>query len=88
MPADNLWRFALADGGGIWTSMEFMFSYIADKSRWPHKSEVQYHENRPIRQPSLLFAGRALDRPDYVDVCRNLDPDPTVDEVIRNFVVR
>ncbi len=53
-------------------AMEFMFPYIADKTRWPHKPDVQYHENWPVRHPSLLFAGLAL----------------TVDEVIRNFVVR
>jgi hypothetical protein len=87
-PADNLWEFALEDGRGMRKAMEFMFPYIADKSRWPHKPDVQYHENWPVRHPSLLFAGRAYDRPAYVDLWRTLDPDPTVDEVIRNFVVR
>ena len=85
---DDLWRFELPDGRGMRKMMQFMFPYIADKSRWPHKPDVQYHENWPIRHPSLLFAGRALARPEYVDVWRKLDPDPTVDEVIRNFVVR
>ena len=68
--------------------MEFMFPYIADKSRWPYKPDVQYYEHWPVRHPSLLFAGIALDRPAYVDLWRTLEPDPTVDEVIRNFVVR
>jgi hypothetical protein len=68
--------------------MQFMFPYIADQSRWPHKPDVQYHENWPVRHPSLLFAGLALDRPAYVDLWRTLEADPTVDEVIRNFVVR
>ncbi len=69
-------------------AVEFMFPYIADKSRWPHKPDVQYHENWPVRHPSLLFAGYALARPDYLALWSRLDPDPTVDEVIRNFVVR
>jgi len=68
--------------------MEFMFPYIVDKSRWPHKPDVQYDENWPVRHPSLLFAGLRLGRPAYVDLWRRLDADPTVDEVIRNFVVR
>ncbi len=85
---DDLWRFELPDGRGMRKMMQFMFPYIADKSRWPHKPDVQYHENWPVRHPSLLFAGRALVRPEYVDLWLKLDSDPTVDEVIRNFVVR
>jgi len=87
-PGDSLWTYALPDGRGLRRAMEFMFPYIADKSRWPHKPDVQYHENWPVRHPSLLFAGLALDRPAYIDLWRRLEPDPTVDEVIRNFVVR
>jgi len=64
-PDDDLWRFELADGRGMRKAMAFMFPYIADKSRWPHKPDVQYHENWPVRHPSLLFAGHAFDRPDY-----------------------
>ena len=88
VPGDNLWAFELPDGRGMRKAMEFMFPYIADKSRWPHKSDVQYHQNWPVRHPSLLFAGLALTRPSYVDLWRKLEADPTVDEVIRNFVVR
>ena len=73
---------------GMRKGMEFMFPYNADKSRWPHKPDVQHHENWPVRQPSLVFAGLALNRPEHVDVWKRLDGDPTVDEVIRNFVVR
>ncbi len=87
-PSDNLWTYELPDGRGMRKAMEFMFPYIADKSRWPHKSDVQYHQNWPVRHPSLLFAGLALKRPSYVDLWRTLEADPTVDEVIRNFVVR
>jgi hypothetical protein len=87
-PGDNLFAYELPDGRGMRKAMEFMFPYIADKSRWPHKPDVQYHENWPVRHPSLLFAGLALDRPAYIDLWRTLEADPTVDEVIRNFVVR
>ena len=69
-------------------AMAFMFPYMADKSRWPHKPDVQYHENWPVRHPSLLFCGLALAEPQYLDLWQRLEPDPTVDEVIRNFVVR
>ena len=41
-----------------------------------------------MRQPSLLFAGLALNQPEYLALWRRLDPDPTVEEVLRNFPVR
>jgi hypothetical protein len=85
---DNLWTWEMPDGRGIRKAMEFMFPYIADKTKWPHKPDVQYHDQWPVRHPSLLFTGLALGRPEYVELWRRLDPDPAVDEVIRNFVVR
>jgi hypothetical protein len=52
----------------------FMFPYIADKPRWPHKPDVQYHENSTVRQPSLLLAGLALARPEHVNLWRKTGP--------------
>ena len=87
-PQDNLWAFQLRDDRGMAKGIEFMFPYMADKARWPYKPDVMYFDQWPVRQPSLLFAGLALKRPEYLDLWRRLDADPAVDEVIRNFVVR
>ena len=87
-PQDNLWAFQMRDGRGMAKGMEFMFPYMADKVRWPYKPDVMYFDQWPVRQPSLLFAGLALKRPEYLDLWRRLPADPPVDDVIRNFVVR
>lgn len=87
-PGDNLWAYKLPDGRGIAKAMAFMFPYIKDKKTWPHPHDVMYFEPWPVRQPSLLFAGLALHRPEYLALWRRLDPDPTVEEVIRNFPIR
>lgn len=87
-PRDDLWKFRLPDGRGMRTAMAFMAPYIADKKSWPHRPDVQYFEDFPVRQPSLLFAGLAYAEPRYLELWRKLNPDPTVDEVIRNFPVR
>ena len=42
----------------------------------------------PVRQPCLVFAGVALDKPEYIALWKKLDADPTVEEVLRNFPVR
>jgi hypothetical protein len=85
---DNLFVYQLSNGRGFAKAMAFMFPYIASKSSWPYPHDVEYWEDWPVRQPSLLFAGIALDRPEYFPVWRRLNPDPSVEEIIRNYPIR
>jgi hypothetical protein len=85
---DNLWTFQLKDGRGMAKALEFMAPYIADKSKWPYKPDVMYFDQWPLRQHSLLFGGLALNRPQYVQLWSKLNPDPTVEEAIRNYPLR
>ena len=87
-PEDDLWAFQLPDGRGLRRAVAFMAPYIADKSNWPHEPDVMHFDEWPVRHPSLLFAGLALGNHGYVSLWKTLDPDPSVDEVIRNFPVR
>ncbi len=87
-PSDSLWTFALADGRGIQKAIAYMYPYIVDKKSWPLKPDVMYDGEWPMRQSSLLFAGFALSRGDYLDLWKRLPADSTVDEVIRNFFIR
>ena len=87
-PADNLWNFKGPNGKGVADAVAFLFPYIADRSKWPFAKDVEYFDDLPARRPSLLFAGEALSRPEYIAVWRRLDPDPTVPEVIRNMPIR
>jgi hypothetical protein len=85
---NNLWNFSLPDGRGIARAMEYMYPYIKDKKTWPLKPDVMYDSEWPMRQVSLLFAGRALGRREYIDLWKKLPADSTVEEVIRNFFIR
>jgi alginate lyase len=87
-PSDNLWTYQLADGRGMRKALEFMVPFIKDKSVWAHPRDVQYHDEWPMRQASLLFGGLALAQPEYVSLWKTLKPDSTVEEVVRNFFVR
>jgi hypothetical protein len=87
-PGEDLWRFATADGRGIRETLEFMIPYIRDKSTWPFEHDVEYFDDLPVRQPSLLFAGLAYGDAGYLAVWKTLNPDPVVPEIIRNFPVR
>lgn len=85
---DNLWTYQTSEGKGMKQAMAYMFPFIADKKKWPLPPDVEYFEYWPVRQPSLLFAGKALGRPEYLALWRTLDPDPKIDEIIRNYPVR
>ncbi len=84
----DLWRFQTADGRGVAKAIAFMAPFIRDKALWPYRKDVEHFADFPVRHPSLLFAGQALDRPDWLALWRRLDPDPRVAEVIRNFPIR
>jgi hypothetical protein len=68
--------------------MAFMLPFIANRNSWPYVRDVEYFQDRPVRQPSLLFAGISLEKPEYLTLWRRLNPDPTVEEIIRNYPVR
>ena len=87
-PDDNLFSYTLPDGRGFAMAMAFMFPFIADKKSWPYPNDVEYFADWPVRQPSLLFAGIALSKPEYFAVWRRLNPNPTVEEIIRNYPIR
>jgi hypothetical protein len=85
---DDLWKWQLPDGRGMAKAVAFMSPFIADKKTWPKPPDVMYDKEWPVRQPSLLFAGVALDKPEYLALWKRLDGDPTVEEVLRNWPVR
>ena len=85
---DNLWKWQLPDGRGMAKALSYMYPYMLDKKTWPKPPDVMYDQEWPIAQPCLIFAGMALDRPEYVALWKKLDHDPTVEEVLRNWPVR
>ena len=86
--SDNLWTYQLPDGRGIAKAVAFLFPFIVNKKSWPHQEDVMYHDEWPMRHPSLLFAGLALGEQKYVNLWRTLPADSKVEEVVRNFFVR
>jgi len=67
--------------------MAYLYPFLADKSKWPLKPDVQVWADWPSRQPCLLFAGLALGQQSYLDLWRKLPPDPTNAEIRRNIAI-
>ncbi len=85
---ENLWAFETSDGRGVRKAVEYMFPFIADKRGWPLAPDVQYFDQWPVRQPSLLFADLAFSKEEYLKLWLRLNADPGTEEIIRNFPIR
>ncbi|HTB85031.1 MAG TPA: alginate lyase family protein [Candidatus Sulfotelmatobacter sp.] len=86
-PSDDLWKYELPDGRGIRVAVAYLYPFLADKSKWPLKPDVQAWESWPSRQPGLLFAGLALRKPEYLELWEKLPADPVDPEVRRNIAI-
>lgn len=87
-PEDNLWTFELADGRSLKQGMEFIYPFVADKSKWTYPQDIYIWNEWPQRQSSLLFAGVAYNNQHYIDTYLKLPVNPTHPEVLRNLPVR
>jgi hypothetical protein len=88
VPGDDLWTFALPDGRSLKKAVEFMYPFIADKSRWRLPPDVMYFEYWPVRHVSLIFAGLAYREAKYIELWKKLPADPVLTEIQRNMPVR
>lgn len=87
-PSQDLWRYKGAGGGSIADALAYMAPFIADKASWTRPPDVEAFDGWPARHPSLLFGGLSLARPDYLAIWERLNPDPTENEIIRNYPIR
>jgi len=69
-------------------AIAYLYPYLADKTLWPHKHDIMYWDNWPVRQPALLFGALATNNPAWLALWKTLDPDPTTEEVQRNYPIR
>lgn len=85
---ENLWEFKTDDGRSLAKGLDFIFPYISDKSSWPYEHDIFIWDEWPVRQSSLLFAGLAYDKFEYIDQYLKLKANSTHPEVLRNLPVR
>ncbi|MGM9475531.1 alginate lyase family protein [Pedobacter sp. GSP4] len=88
IPKDNLWDFETADGKSIKKAINYLYPFIADKTKWTLQPDVMYWENWPVAQPFLLFGAVKYNKGDWFATWAKLDHNPQVEEVIRNLPIR
>jgi hypothetical protein len=87
-PQDNLWDFETPDGKSVKKGINYLYPFIADKTKWMLKPDVMYWDNWPVAQPFLLFGANASHQNQWFQTWKKLDHDPKVEEVIRNLPIR
>jgi hypothetical protein len=85
---ESVWDYELQDGPGMRTVVARLYPYILDRGKWPYRADSAHFNALPIRPPSLLFAARAYNRPEYAELWKTLKPDPTIPELQRTFPIR
>jgi hypothetical protein len=86
----DLWRFALPDGRTPRNAMDFIYPYLADKTKWladGRGRDVMHWDDWPVRQACLLFAYVEFGDTRYYDLWQKLDANPTDLEIRRNLAV-
>lgn len=85
---DNLWEYKTADGRSIKKGIEFLYPFLADKSKWTLKPDVMYWEEWPVAQPALIFGAVAYHQKDWLKTWSGLEHNSKVEEVVRNLPVK
>lgn len=84
---NDLWHWE-CDGRSIGRAVDFLYPYLADKSKWPYPQDVEHYDSLPARMSFMVFAGAALGRPELFALYDSLPPESQDDEVRRNVAVR
>ncbi|MBB2144607.1 alginate lyase [Pedobacter sp. LMG 31464] len=87
-PKDDLWKFETTDGKSIQKGINYLYPFVADKSKWTLKPDVMFWDNWPVAQPFLVFGAHAYQNQNWFNMWKKLDLKPTNEEVIRNLPIR
>ncbi len=74
-PFESAWKYSLPDGRGMHSAVAWAAPYLRERGKWPYVADRTHFGEEPVRQNSLLFAGRAYDLPEYTDLWKTLRPD-------------
>ena len=85
---NDLWNFTCEKGKNVFKGIEFLYTFTADKNKWPYEKDVLYWDEWPVAHPFLIFGAVKFDRQDWFDLWARLESNPQVDETLRNLPVR
>ncbi len=85
---DNLYEYSTPGGINLLLGAEFLFPYVKNKSNWPFERDIMYWDNWPVREPFLMFAGKAYKNKEFIETWKTLEGYPKTTEILRNLPIR
>jgi hypothetical protein len=85
---DNLWNYISPNGRTMKMGIQFMYPFIADKTKWTYPKDVMYWDEWPIAHPALIFGFKNYAQKDWFKTWKKLEHFPQTEEVVRNLPVR
>lgn len=85
---DLLWDFQLIDEVGLRSVAAYLYPVISHPERWTYTADAHYFRDLPGRRAGMLLAGRAYNRPEYVQVWLTTPATPPPEEIAYSFPIR
>lgn len=85
---NDLINYRTPDGKSLRKGIEFLYPFVADKSKWTYNKDVMYWDNWPVAHPFLVFGAYSFGERSWFETWKILDHFPSNDEVIRNLPLR
>jgi hypothetical protein len=82
-PMDRLWDYNLPDGRGMRSAVAFLYPALDRRGAWKYPADAEHFGDWPVRGASLLLAGRAYSRPEYIATWKRLPIEPHTPELLR-----
>ena len=82
-PMDRLWDYNLPDGRGMRSAVAFLYPSLDRRAAWKYPADAEHFGDWPSRGSSLLLAGRAYSRPEYITTWKRLSPEPRSPDLLR-----
>ena len=84
---DLLWDYQLIDEVGLRSAAAYLYPVIAHPEKWSYPADASHFRELPGRRPAMLFAGRAYNRPEYVETWLTTPPTPPPDALAPTFPI-
>ena len=84
----DLFSYRISDGRSLKKGIEYLYPFVADKSRWKSGHDVMYSDEWPVAQPFLIFGAYRFGNREWFETWKRLDHFPSNSEVLRNLPVR
>ena len=85
---NDLFNYHTPDGKSLRKGIEFLYPFVADKTKWTYGRDVMYWDDWPVAHPFLVFGAYKFGVKEWFETWKTLDHFPSNEEVIRNLPIR